>query len=457
MKGKAAQTDGIQAATSAPTTSANDLPDEDATDEGEVTDDDEATPDLPAVSQAPLQQPQLTQAATSGNVYAATIRDGGYADLLDLAWKLESAADRPAMRGITHELFYQTGLDVIAAIPAPILLQLMGGNLALAGHQDDDTLKTLIAFRMRGNIQPSIYMRLLVDGRGASPTPDELHTVISTLREYALPTGAIPLQHIVKIDTVVGSTWPATDTHKGRRRYLSSTNSNINTAPKQHKIEALKEFCDALESNLQALPSSAWDEPLQSPLKYIGYAKHAGYRNDQHSKHSSSNFLMDLVEAVCLVEFRQKYTMRYFVISLICQPDQAQCAEMLLTTITDGYSEGGAGFAHHSAGESAESRFDLNPRQWSKHCDYILDRTPYLANLALHNKQVQARIDEFEQLGDEIKALNEQREKQEADFEEEKHRYAQLYEEELRDAKQYIADAKNLVDTIQKLGSSKPS
>ncbi|KAF2430223.1 hypothetical protein EJ08DRAFT_679285 [Tothia fuscella] len=414
-------------------------------------------------AQAPLQSQQLTVAAQT-NEYAAACTLG-YANLIRLVYDKEIAIDRAAIRGIHWLAFRDACLDILASITTPILLPLMGGNLARVSHDDPATAQLLKEFASRSKkpiLQPGIYVRLLVDPQGLSPTPNELLNVVEYLREYALMTGDIDITEFVQIDEMVGNAWRAADTRQGKMRYLSSATSTLPTKPSKSRFNALLNFCNALESCLVAIPNASVDEPLTSPLAYVGYARDAAARNDQHHDHKSSNFLMDLTEATCMHLFNRRYRMKRHIVALLCDLTQAQSAEVLITVIANAYADTGGGFAHHSAAESAESAKKVTSEEWAKFSRYILRHTPFLANYREQSEMLQARQNEYDRLQTAIKIEEKRAQRLEEDFDFKVQRqlsrqsiYSSAAENFITAADRYLAAAKAIEDYKASQSSSK--
>ncbi|KAB2579653.1 LisH domain-containing protein [Lasiodiplodia theobromae] len=254
-------------------------------------------------------------------------------------------------------------VSILASTPTPILAEIMGGNLAKAKIEDRNGIaKILRPHEERLNLSngkdaPAIYHILLVDKDGNSPSANELTQVIKVLRKYP-NKGEWELAN--KIDQMVGSDAKnrfTTDTAKqGRRRYLCDLDEY---KVKEHRVQNLEEFCDALERRIQNIPQADRDKPLEAPLRYFGYGD-AFTRTKCHLTHKSSNYIMGLVDAVL--------------------------SEILFTAIGDGYIDDGGGFSHEPAGSNNWSGQKTTDRQWERAAKWTLKHTPYIQNLELHRK-----------------------------------------------------------------------
>lgn len=92
--------------------------------------------------------------------------------------------------------------SILASTPQCILQQIINGNLAKAKRRDPVIRAHLERLRLKGNSQPAIYMQLLVDSKGYSPTPEELTEIIDWMRDYCkLDKTGRQQQRAARIDT----------------------------------------------------------------------------------------------------------------------------------------------------------------------------------------------------------------------------------------------------------------
>jgi hypothetical protein len=59
-------------------------------------------------------------------------------------------------------------------------------------------------------------------------------------------------------------------------------------------------------------------------------------RLDQDAAHASSNFLINLIEVICGVEFAREYRFDQYVVARLYDPHQAVLAEVLITRLAAG-------------------------------------------------------------------------------------------------------------------------
>ncbi|KAF9633876.1 hypothetical protein BFW01_g4771 [Lasiodiplodia theobromae] len=331
--------------------------------------EDDIEPEPETQNVYPIFRPVVRQQASGG--YAAAVSnvfqeklEKGYHFLAEYVREIDlHRIKAKEFQNMDSAAWIKHCVPILAATPAPILTEIMGGNLAKAKIEDrNGVAKILRPHEKRLNLTsgidaPSIYHILLVDKDGNSPTANELTQVIETLRKYP-QKGEWELAN--KIDRMVGpdvKTKFTTNTAKqGRRRYLCDLND---FAVKEQRKENVEEFCAALERRIQDIPQADRDKPLEAPLRYFGYGN-SYTRVSHHLSHINSNYIMGLVDAAL--------------------------SEILFTAIGDGYIDDGGGFSHEPAGSNNWSGQKTTDRQWERAAKWTLKHTPYIQNLELHRK-----------------------------------------------------------------------
>lgn len=138
---------------------------------------------------------------------------------------------------------------------------------------------------------------------------------------------------------MIGKAWSLTESVAGKRKYI--------------KDEAQAEKCSAWIENVRhRISSLPADQPLERPLAEVGYATTPIERLDQHARHSSSNYLMNLCEAICWVLYGDRYSITQYVVFHSFHLTHAMYAEIVLSRIGLVYTTQGGGFSHHPAGIS---------------------------------------------------------------------------------------------------------
>jgi hypothetical protein len=120
-------------------------------------------------------------------------------------------------------------------------------------------------------------------------------------------------------------------------------------------------WCKMVRARLDSNEDPAdQNKPLAMPLCEIGYSADCVKRLGQHENHQSSNYIMNLCEAVCgMMGIRRKlskdYKMHQYVIYYCCEPAQGILAELFFTRVGHGYIMKGGGFSHYPAGLSNDT------------------------------------------------------------------------------------------------------
>ncbi|KAF4313672.1 hypothetical protein GTA08_BOTSDO01444 [Botryosphaeria dothidea] len=97
---------------------------------------------------------------------------------------------------------------------------------------------------------------------------------------------------------------------------------------------------------------------------------------------------MNLVEETCQSLFKSKaYRVHDFVIHWCTEIESCIWAEVIFTTIGDGYTSHGGGFGHTWAGQNNSSAYGVSHHQWERAAAWTLKHTPVRQNLKLYLKQ----------------------------------------------------------------------
>ncbi|CAD6447319.1 6b42fdd8-3bbb-4c21-a474-5858d024fd6f [Sclerotinia trifoliorum] len=104
-------------------------------------------------------------------------------------------------------------------------------------------------------------------------------------------------------------------------------------------------------------------EPLARPISKVGFASSL-QRLEQHKKHVSSNYIMNLIEAIFLHD-GDVYKNEQFVIFNCIEPCHGTFGEILCSRYAQAYSTHGGGFAHFAAGGGVNNANKHDEAHWS--------------------------------------------------------------------------------------------
>jgi len=229
-----------------------------------------------------------------------------------------------------------------------ILKHLVHGDIPAEYYKKGDLYKKLRALRnLPKEIKiPSIYIQYLVDRDGKSPPKKDLIEILDYAETYinGIDDHTDNSSHhlAITVDQARPSQlWTKNGAMKGQRRYISG-------------VQAVK--CRAwIEASRQRLESLADDTIISRPWAECGYAAEPNERLKEHASHSSSNYLMNLTDAICQTKMGGKYVIEQFVVYQIFHYTQAMYGEILASRLGLVYTKQGGGFSHEAAGISNKS------------------------------------------------------------------------------------------------------
>jgi hypothetical protein len=155
-----------------------------------------------------------------------------------------------------------------------------------------------------------------------------------------------------KIDSICGR-WDKRRSADGNRRHIEGAS----------QAQTCLVWIENLRARLRRLPM---DRPLDRPLLELGYATKPTERLKQHRNHTSSNYLMNLLEDIFQVMHGKKYFIDQYVILHNTHVSHAMYAEILLSRIGLVYTSQGGGFSHYIAGKSQPGVYKIPEDYWDR-------------------------------------------------------------------------------------------
>ncbi|KAL1640762.1 hypothetical protein SLS58_006584 [Diplodia intermedia] len=373
----------------------------------ETDDDDETVGSAPLSSREALRVENIQPAIKAGNKYAKLLAVS-YHDMLRAVWE-DERNERRALKNIELAQWLHITLPIMATMTGPILNEIICGNIAYAAKHDQTIGDIMKFYQANAPQRPAIYNVVLVDEYGNSPTPNELDKVLDILEKY--PERDYD-ELAEKIDGLIHAPSLSTDPAKRplthSRRYLRTANNHMYSI---ERLVNLKTFCKSLKHRFEGMTSLDRLLPLDHPLGLFGWSIDADARKSHHLSHQSSNYIMNLTEAVCQhlyendVLFMQ-YRMQAYPICFLAEPEQSIAAELLFTCIGDGYIHAGGGFSHHNAGENNDSANKLPATVWDAQARFVLKNTPFRDNV---DKELLAYKEEYAERQQLIASINRSR------------------------------------------------
>ncbi|KAF2261288.1 hypothetical protein CC78DRAFT_608404 [Lojkania enalia] len=277
---------------------------------------------------------------------------------------------------------------ILASAPL-IFTAAVDGILTTRFRADQDLQEEYAQIQERAHRQPSIYVHLLADEEGLAPTANQYMVIRDIILKYITYSGDAELAW--KIDNVSNPKTSTGAATQGYRKYLWTTDIS------SRRLKILTKFCDGVYKRWMETPPAERETPMAFPPGECGYALNSHKRLEQHRKHISSNYLMNLVSDICVVLHRDLnlfphlFSMHQFIIYLIFKPQQVEIAEIFCSGLLQVWIEIGGGFNHYPAGLSTASAKKVTPDEWREHDRFVRDMSPLEHNL----KVQRALVDEY--------------------------------------------------------------
>jgi hypothetical protein len=241
---------------------------------------------------------------------------------------------------------------------------------------------------------PCIYAIFFTDREGNSPTIGHLLRILKGMERYCNRVGVTDEdgRWAQKIDSMVyNSQWVRYGTFGGRK-YLDEVRARFHGAGLPTSRERhLKEFIKSVKQRITASEQEgliiSYSDRLEPPLTYVGYTSDYRRRFQQHKSHTT-NYIMNLMEAISLHLFGDRYQIRSLVIYRIWESPQASVGEILFSILANAKYNSGSGFCINDPGVAIRSVRNYNMEQWQSFKNKAYKDTPYLANLELEKARV---------------------------------------------------------------------
>ena len=235
-------------------------------------------------------------------------------------------------------------------------------------------------------VQPSIYMNIICDSMGISPTPEQWDEICDYMYMYA-DRGDKHNKFAAEIDQLIYPTekWPLQKAEHGLRRYTDwkPSSKNGNSSPCLERRQMVRHFVSEMKSRIQVERAKGRCHiPFSAPVVEIGFSINSHHRLWEHRHHQNSNYLMNLAEAVLQYVFPKMFRLQQRIIFGCFRPLQDWHAEVVLTQLAQGYTKGARGFSHYAAGFSNNSAWKKVPKErWAIFQWQTVQRTLLLKEL----------------------------------------------------------------------------
>ena len=226
---------------------------------------------------------------------------------------------------------------------------------------------------------PGIYVRILADMLGRSPTSKQIKLVVKRLRAYIWGDPAV-VDDVVALDNV--------------RNSKRSTQASILAFQHFHiqglasRVSTILTWCKAMETQIQALPAE-FDRsaPFPRSLNYVGCSKPANSEFGLDPYRNSSMWLLELVADAFHVEFEDAFAIHDFVVCFLADKEEEILGKIALTAMAYAKVVEG-GFCVASSGETSSATSGMGEEDWTMCKRFRAFCTPYEKNLEAEAKRL---------------------------------------------------------------------
>ncbi|QDS70653.1 hypothetical protein FKW77_000981 [Venturia effusa] len=324
------------------------------------------------------------------------LKEFGYEGLID-----EALLKEPVLRTLVHGK-RQIMHNILSSISRKLLLSMISGDLPeLIANKDPEITAEHKRVKEQSAHAPGCYTHFLVDEHGLSPTVEELETMVWYMRQYNHygpgmhhSTGNKQLWYA--IDKIKHANTPDdTSRPNGFREYLQTdTTGNGFSDAQQVCVDT---FLNELEYRLSKYSNKL--STIKPSITETGYAIDCEARLKQHRKHTKSNYIMNLAEAIFQYMYDDfqidRLVKNYqFYIYNCWEVEQCYISEIVLSRILGSYIYNGGGFSHHPAGQNNITGWKNRPTWefWYKLTDYAIKSTPWVRNLKWDRSRTRYRL-----------------------------------------------------------------
>lgn len=257
----------------------------------------------------------------------------------------------------TKTLMTRFALEIFRAMDPHLLKALIRGRLSLeANIEGSPVSQALKVINVPEIVEPSIYMNTICDRKGVSPTPYQWREICNLMSRY-LRKDRQGNMLAAEVDQTINPSekWPESKTSTGFRRYIEAVGlKNMNPEYfSEDRREIIRTFIRNMRSRIADEEAAGrLHVPFSSPVVEVGYSINSHVRLEEHRHHRSSNYLMNLADALFAYNYDRKFTLQQHIIYCCYMPDQPWIAEIIFTQITQGYTDKARGFSHYPAGRS---------------------------------------------------------------------------------------------------------
>ncbi|KAI4125336.1 MAG: hypothetical protein LQ338_004318 [Usnochroma carphineum] len=312
--------------------------------------------------------------------YLNVIDEGGIPGLVRLLLNQEESMPQTPLKNWPEDekkspRLFQALVLILASIDEDLLEAIITGQVARLAQAPNSRLPSLLARmeKKREDQPPSIYINSICDEAGFSPTPFQWRSICDLMDLY-VRGGSESDELAIVVDQLIhpADAWPVpvTSRHKRLRRYaefewLTQEERDLVCTPRRKTIS---DFVANMRTRLQEEYGAEYEHmPLMAPVVEVGFSDKVFERLRQHRRHQSSNYIMNLAEALFKYQYPGMFRLHQHIIYRCWREIQPWYAEILLSRLAQSYTYNAGGFNHYGAGSSNSSSFDTRSiKDWER-------------------------------------------------------------------------------------------
>ncbi|KAL9616531.1 MAG: hypothetical protein Q9160_008598 [Pyrenula sp. 1 TL-2023] len=268
-----------------------------------------------------------------------------------------------------HSWLFREILYIICTTDRNLLSSLIKGTVSRDFMNPATGIQKVLKCNRNHSDWPGIYMKVIADLAGFQPTASQWETVCkSGLAYVGRSKEANALAESVDFKIKPPRDWMPSSNQHGFRRYFdiksapiiasSLENSRRRTITSEFFNQILKWVRKAGEDRLVPFPEDVVE---------VGYSKSPLKRLGDHAAHRSSNYIMNLTQALFEHHFSGVFTLHQHIIFNCWRPSQCYLGEIIFTQLANGYTSEGGGHSHYDAGLSNFNAYRDHPlRFWHR-------------------------------------------------------------------------------------------
>ncbi|KAI9877830.1 MAG: hypothetical protein M1830_002698 [Pleopsidium flavum] len=296
-------------------------------------------------------------------------------------------------------------VKLLASADPAILKACITGQLIPCKENENSSVGTVLAEAYdRGDSIPGIYGNYITDDADMSPTPAMYAEICSDIERY---TKTICSEEDHRWAAIIDQTcappksWPSELTLQGFRRYLDWRTVTVNKTGKlcNYRRKVLSNFNRQLLKRVrQDRYAGKFHTPLQAAIAEIGYSIRPKTRLAEHKQHRSSNYIMNLVDAMLRCRYGGSFNLKQGVLFSCWHFSQPWLGEIAFTQLAQGYVQGAGGFSHYPAGFSNGSAWSKTPmRQWAMYQRNALQDGSLMKTMGAIQQALDAELASFKE------------------------------------------------------------